>query len=793
MSESSFIWKFSRLFRAIRLQAYGSHRVHTHSESRRFLRPGVFSRACGFLVFAVCSVAMVAPLAIAEKVLTSEYFTVYKSDGAQCPKATLRLVVQPGQAVNVHAPDLQEAVGGARAALGFECQDIESITFTVYRDSQPVAVGDSEKANGWEVAIRYAAADAAETIQGVSNDMAGFERVVRELEHARESLGIIPDPLRAAAEGLADRDFADLRGEAGSRLQVDEEDSARAFVGAYHGLLAETTPLPDLLQVSIRQAVQPELDRYWNQLAGHKGEKLNDVGNDFSDIDLVEERAEAFIRNARQHGLPEEHVDSLQDAANDRAQELAVKGVADYRTRISALEADPDNRARLEEEVESFEALEDEIPAKGEYAQAARQRAMEMEASICLQEYESLDLPASLSEKAVRLGGAERPFKQFVCGLAETGHRDFDVDIEEVTEGMWDRLMKRLGFRDRKYRLHELALVDGRTNGKRVLHFDDQPGYTATARYMDYEGGQVRPSDREWAAVAKDLERSTSEMGKPDSDGVTLCDIWASDPADPERVWEGVSTEEIVLPLAKKQCSKAVEINPENGRLHHQLGRVLVVDGSAGQARQRFAEAANLGHAASKMEIALALLKGQEEFEYDELERIERYLSSASSAGIKLAGELQDEVQSAMRSMQPEYTREKFNQPTLVEALANGEFGRLGRDRRHQAAVYYYSMVGGVEHLCPGTLRARERQRIAHTHMRKVMNIDTRQGDMRDVGLDALANIVGTMADPRGAMREAELEYQAEEDARTLSRFYGCENPRLGEFLETGRSIYDAL
>ena len=54
------------------------------------------------------------------------------------------------------------------------------------------------------------------------------------------------------------------------------------------------------------------------------------------------------------------------------------------------------------------------------------------------------------------------------------------------------------------------------------------------------------------------------------------CDVAAAHPSDPDRIGEGVATENVVTHVAIPACRSAVERNPMEPRFHYQLGRAIV-------------------------------------------------------------------------------------------------------------------------------------------------------------------------------------------------------------------------
>ncbi len=93
---------------------------------------------------------------------------------------------------------------------------------------------------------------------------------------------------------------------------------------------------------------------------------------------------------------------------------------------------------------------------------------------------------------------------------------------------------------------------------------------------------------------------------------VEQCDLLAGHPSDPDKVGAGVGSGDVVTHRAIPACRAAVAMEPDNGRLHYQLGRVLTywagangADNEEGVAEVR--RAADLGHTQAQFVLSLLL------------------------------------------------------------------------------------------------------------------------------------------------------------------------------------------
>jgi hypothetical protein len=77
---------------------------------------------------------------------------------------------------------------------------------------------------------------------------------------------------------------------------------------------------------------------------------------------------------------------------------------------------------------------------------------------------------------------------------------------------------------------------------------------------------------------------------------ITRCDELVSHPLDPDRVTTGVSTSDVPSDDGIAACLAAVAADPDNPRLHYQLGRVYYYDGQTDEAIPHLEAAAGAGY-----------------------------------------------------------------------------------------------------------------------------------------------------------------------------------------------------
>lgn len=80
---------------------------------------------------------------------------------------------------------------------------------------------------------------------------------------------------------------------------------------------------------------------------------------------------------------------------------------------------------------------------------------------------------------------------------------------------------------------------------------------------------------------------------------VEECDILAAHPADPERMSDGVTDDQIVPRLAILACEDASDVEPDDARFKFQLGRALLAVGRDEEALALFQEASDADYSAA--------------------------------------------------------------------------------------------------------------------------------------------------------------------------------------------------
>lgn len=118
---------------------------------------------------------------------------------------------------------------------------------------------------------------------------------------------------------------------------------------------------------------------------------------------------------------------------------------------------------------------------------------------------------------------------------------------------------------------------------------------------------------------------------------ITECDELAAHPSDPDKVVAGVSSSKVVTHIAIPACRTAVALEPEEARLHYQLGRALVYWAGANdvdieEGARHVRRAAEMGHEQSEFVLGL-LLRRQKGKQCE----VEQWTRRAANQGLKSA------------------------------------------------------------------------------------------------------------------------------------------------------------
>jgi len=184
----------------------------------------------------------------------------------------------------------------------------------------------------------------------------------------------------------------------------------------------------------------------------------------------------------------------------------------------------------------------------------------------------------------------------------------------------------------------------------------------------------VIPADAQKRAVSRSAPSRTGSK-------TVNCDSLAAHPDDKGRVGTGVVDSKLQFRLAIPKCLEATEAEPEQARLHFQLGRAYWAGKKYDEALDSFLKAEEMAYAPAYFYLGQAYEKGMPPIgKADAITARNLYLIAASenfkpavSAYQNLIGDM------------PDFS--EFKQPGLMQALYEGDVGSLNKDIRN--AVTY--------------------------------------------------------------------------------------------------------
>jgi TPR repeat protein len=116
---------------------------------------------------------------------------------------------------------------------------------------------------------------------------------------------------------------------------------------------------------------------------------------------------------------------------------------------------------------------------------------------------------------------------------------------------------------------------------------------------------------------------------------VTACDVWASDPDDPDRVAPGIAWGLINIREAIRDCSIALAEDPDNPRLNYHLGRALSEANRYEDAVRFYTRSVELGYPIAHVSLGILYRNGFG-VEVDETRTAELWMTAAEQ-GVQLA------------------------------------------------------------------------------------------------------------------------------------------------------------
>lgn len=728
-------------------------------------------------------------------ILNEEAYEVYEARSSDCPvKHLIIRSKQPARQI-VKEIEFQRIIGAARAILTMDCPAMHTIYFVI-ADSEPLELGVSRKRDQWELVAEYSAYSAAERIKNAEIDVDGLRHVVEEIALAREKLGKIPGLLTVATSNFSSGDLRPIFSEIRQRVyKLEEQDGIEAFK-QYYEMYADNQTLPDSLTEEMREGLKQLETQYHEHVVSKASERLSSLGADFVDIPRVLQRGRQAVDRLRSWQFSEEHQKRVADAYRTRASALASAGLSRYERQINKLPSIKDSREALLEDVDAFKSIENEVPTIDGYIEAASNRIERIDIELCDRRLDALDVPKG-AHKA-RLVAPRREviqLRELLCVLPNTAVTSLDIEVQSISSGPVDRALKWIRLRDRqvvptRIRFEYPSTVE--YTGVMDLRFSSSPAEPSTIVTASFGGQPLISHEAVFTEVLSRFSRSSSIIDLAPNEH-SLCDIAAADPRDPMKVLPGTARADLNGPAGVVFCLEELQEN-KSGRVLYQLSRSYLAAGKVRDAEAALSQAVAAGYPIAQAEAAFTILEDPESAGVEGLEKAVELLINAADAGVPNAAEILAEVESILAGLRPEYTDEIFNQPEVVRRLAQSDFGSLDSATIYRVEFYFYTMVRAIGEICPQAFNARKRQQVMVRHTEITTGVNVNRLSAEDL-LKATGNIVQEMfEDPLGvgarAIESDILTEQAVEDIVTLTRFYGCGNPRLAEFFDSGVSVY---
>ncbi|MCV3273461.1 hypothetical protein [Roseobacter sinensis] len=293
---------------------------------------------------------------------------------------------------------------------------------------------------------------------------------------------------------------------------------------------------------------------------------IDEAGTGYLDVDLVIETGLSLSKEFANFGF-EEEAEALVSHAATRAESLIEDGRPGFRAALDQRQMTLDTIAELEEQALLFDALSADFPGFEGYAQ---------------------DIEAAIDSGRVRACRALAAKVQ----TSQTAPPRFAIAGEETT------------LTDLSCALyannHVLAAFDLRRNGTGQIDIDTRDGPRLSHALVTSETGALVGAEERWHGDLSALV-IRPPTGAPDRNGITECDQWAGDPADPAQPTQGVDLERVSAEYdfdrALDACIAAVEFAPDAPRQAFQLARVLEFLGDADSAQHYVAVASAADYA----------------------------------------------------------------------------------------------------------------------------------------------------------------------------------------------------
>jgi hypothetical protein len=545
---------------------------------------------------------------------------------------------------------------------------------------------------------------------------------------------------------------------------------------------------------SYEGAVGERRERILDRLAETAAAGLETFGSGYEDIGAIAERGDTEAERLEQAGSAA-GAERVREAAAMRITELVEAGLPAFGRDLAALDVSRETAAGLDEEIAGFVELAEMIPAFGRYAAVARERQAEILSRVCdaaIERAGGLD-----GDREAPILGPEdaMPLADFVCGLDAAGHQVSAFSRTDEAEAEMRILEADGDFAHA--RLHVVEALPGRRMlvGSALGDANRQDPITVAA-WREYVTGLL------------------SVSAVPVEGAVEACDLLAADPEDPARTAQGVPAQAVDLQAAYDACTVALEQEPDNPRLAFQLGRVLLLADYPEEAAGRLVAAADAGHAAAVGHVAGLIAGGEAGYEADPATAAGLHQMAAvagygpSMAAYQALTGAPVDMAAARAGAPTAEDFDRFNQPKIIKALYDGDFGVLNEFQSGLVAeqngvplslVTYFTAFADQANTpyegigCPGLLKAGIGARLSQRAATAAMNPEAVMGSLEQMFMMMAGSMGARGGDPftdgmraaqdmmqpmiEGETRIGVLKEAGQKDALILAQKYGCDHP----------------
>ena len=318
--------------------------------------------------------------------------------------------------------------------------------------------------------------------------------------------------------------------------------------------------------------------------------KIAAAGGGFADIESVLDTAETLLKPFRA-AKETAHADALMGIAATRVDQLAAMGLPDAKQRIAEIPPTRDSLDDLNGLIREYADLERHVPAFGAFRETAVSRYVEIERTLCTAAKARAQIDPKRADTLLVAEDETITLGQLVCDV------DYALGALIVSPPPPGGIF-RAASTDLVLNYKSGAGLESTITLKPSPQEDDKGAIIGVA--LEANGEKSELTREQWLAF---LDKATTVpvSGKPDREGLTVCDRLAADPDDSGKVGAGVPADKVDSTAAIEACIAAIEFDPAFPRLKYQLGRALFIEGADAEAKRFLQISADQGYGAALM------------------------------------------------------------------------------------------------------------------------------------------------------------------------------------------------